>query len=89
MKVLDDLLGIWPSHAELARDIDKSPKHISAIVQRQSVPTRFWTPIIKAAERRAKEARKAGDEKLAEKFDLVTAESLLNLQNALDRARGS
>lgn len=88
VKILDDLLGIWPSHAELARDIEVNPKHISVIVQRQSIPTRFWTPICDAAKRRAKDARKAGDEKLAERFERVTPDALLKLQDALDQARG-
>lgn len=87
MKTLDELLGIWPSQQELSRDISDNHKLVSVWVQRQSIPSRYWTPIIEAAQRRAAKAREAGDVALAERFDTVTAEGLLELQNELDKAR--
>ena len=86
--LLDDLLGIWPSHAELTRDLGfTNPKHVSVMVQRQRISDRFWTAIIDAAAKRAKAARKAGDVELAKRFEQVTADSLLKLHDALDAAR--
>lgn len=89
MKVLSDLLGIWPAHAELARDIEIEPRHVGVMVQRQKIPVEYWTPIIEAAKVRAKEARKAGDTKLAEQFEAVTPDALLKLHDSLAKARAA
>jgi hypothetical protein len=87
MKKLDDLLGLWPAHADMARDIGINPKHVSVMVQRQKIPVGYWSAIIVAAQQRAKSARAAGDKDLAARFDHVSADTLLRLQDALDRAR--
>ena len=89
MRALDDLLGLWPTHAAFAADTGIHFRHVSSFVQRQSIHTRHWPAIIAAAAKQAKNARRRGDEAEALKFDAVNADSLLKLQISMEAARKS
>ena len=68
LKTLDDLIRLWPSEAEFARDIDLKPSHVAVFKCRKNIPSHpYWKRIIAAADLRG--------------FDSVTADALLNIQS--------
>jgi hypothetical protein len=68
-KTFDELIDLWPSGAEFARDIDVKPSHVGVFKVRKNIPSEHWPAIIKAAEGRGI----AG----------VTAETLLAVQASM------
>jgi len=52
MKRISDLFAVWPSDADLGRDLGLSYPTVSAWKQRGSIPAPYWREIIHAARRR-------------------------------------
>lgn len=73
---IDDLMGLWPSDAEFARDVGLKENHPSVFKDRRSIPVRHWPAIIEAAQRRAQEPG-------GRKFKAVTADALLAIQTKM------
>lgn len=73
IRTIDDLIGLWPSDAEFARDIDVKPSHVGVMKVRKKIPSEHWPAIKAAAARRhAKDPEKG--------FDKVNADLLLDIQ---------
>lgn len=51
-KTIEDLIGLWPSGAEFARDIGVTPSHVGVLKLRKNIPSVYWPGIIAAAGRR-------------------------------------
>lgn len=47
-----DLMALWPSDAEFARDAGIAPKHASTMKARNSIPDDYRPGVIDAAQRR-------------------------------------
>jgi hypothetical protein len=71
MQNVADIFGLWPSDAEVARDIGVSYPTVSSWKQRGSIPAAYWRRVIRAAARRG--------------YSKVTAELLVEV-HAQDRA---
>lgn len=52
MASVRDIIDMWPSAAELARDIGLNPKHGAMLRYRGSIPNRYWPIIVKQARKR-------------------------------------
>ena len=52
MRALQDIFQIWPSLAEMARDIGKEYQTVAKWAQRNRIPPESWDRVIKAASRR-------------------------------------
>jgi hypothetical protein len=53
MKTVSDIFDLWPSAAELARDIGlKRESHATVMKHRGSIPVAYWPQLIDAAARR-------------------------------------
>lgn len=53
MKTVSDIFDLWPSAAELARDIGlKRESHATVMKHRGSIPVVYWPQLIEAASRR-------------------------------------
>jgi hypothetical protein len=52
MQNVADIFSIWPTDADLARDIGMSYATVSAWKQRGSIPAAYWRDLIRAARRR-------------------------------------
>ena len=52
MKRISELFAVWPSDADLGRDIGIPYPTVSAWKQRGSIPAAYWRDIIRAARRR-------------------------------------
>jgi hypothetical protein len=52
MQNVADIFAIWPSDADLARDIGLSYSTVAAWKQRGSIPVAYWLPVIHAARKR-------------------------------------
>jgi hypothetical protein len=52
MKGADDIIGQWPSMADLGRDLGLPYSTVAAWKQRGSIPVSYWRQIIHAAQRR-------------------------------------
>lgn len=69
-----DVIALWPSDADCARDIGIKPNHLGTLKTRGNIPSEYWPGMISGAADR----RIAG----------VTAETLLALQARLIAAAG-
>jgi hypothetical protein len=54
MKSIADVFSVWPTDAELGRDIGISYPTLSAWKQRGSIPAAYWRDIIRAARKRGR-----------------------------------
>ena len=52
MSGIADIFSVWPSDADLGRDIGVSYPTVSAWKQRGSIPAAYWRDIIRAARKR-------------------------------------
>lgn len=52
MQSVADIFALWPSDADVARDIGMSYPTVSSWKQRGSIPVAYWRPLIRAARRR-------------------------------------
>jgi len=52
MQNVADIYAVWPSDADLARDIGVSYPTAASWKQRGSIPVAYWRPIINAARKR-------------------------------------
>lgn len=52
MRTIDDVFRLWPSLAELARDLGHPYENVVKWKRRQTIPAHAWTDLIRAAERR-------------------------------------
>lgn len=52
MKRVSDIFSVWPSDADLGRDLGVSYPTVSAWKQRGSIPATYWRDIIRAARKR-------------------------------------
>lgn len=52
MQSVADIFALWPSDADVARDIGISYPTVSAWKQRGSIPVAYWKPFIQAARKR-------------------------------------
>ncbi len=52
MQNVADIFAVWPSDADLARDIGLSYPTVASWKQRGSIPVTYWRPIINAARKR-------------------------------------
>lgn len=52
MKSVDEIVDLWPSMADLARDLDVPYSTVAAWKQRGSIPVGYWRHLIDAAQRR-------------------------------------
>jgi hypothetical protein len=68
MQNVAEIFAIWPSDADLAREIGQSYSTVSAWKQRGSIPVAYWRAIIGAARKR--------------RHPEITANLLLKLHNA-------
>ena len=68
-----DVIGLWPSDAECARDIGIKPSHLGVLKARGNIPSEYWPGMISGAATRG--------------FKGVSADTLLALQARLTGAR--
>ena len=52
MQSVSDVLGLWPSYADLGRDMGVPYPTVVAWKQRASIPVMYWRELIRAARRR-------------------------------------
>lgn len=52
MQNVAEIFAVWPSDADLARDIGLSYPTVASWKQRGSIPVAYWRPIIHAARKR-------------------------------------
>ena len=52
MNRVDDIIGLWPSMAELGRDLGLPYPTVAAWKQRGSIPVAYWRELVGAAQRR-------------------------------------
>lgn len=52
MRTVDDLMRLWPTVAEFARDIGIKPTHAQTMRVRGSIPVEYWPNILAAAKTR-------------------------------------
>lgn len=52
LRTVGDLMSLWPSDAEFARDIGIKPTHGQVMKLRGSIPPDFWPNVIEAAAKR-------------------------------------
>jgi hypothetical protein len=52
MKRISDVFSLWPTDADLGRDVGMPYPAVSAWKQRGSIPAAYWRDIIRAARRR-------------------------------------
>jgi len=52
MRAIQDIFGIWPSLAELARDLDVEYQTVAKWSQRGRIPPESWDAVISAARRK-------------------------------------
>jgi hypothetical protein len=52
MRTIDDLMKLWPTVAEFARDIGIKPTHAQTMRVRGSIPVEYWPNILAAAKTR-------------------------------------
>jgi hypothetical protein len=52
MKRVDDIMGLWPSMADLGRDLGLPYPTVAAWKQRGSIPVAYWRDLVGAAHRR-------------------------------------
>ena len=52
MKTFKEIINLWPSQAELARDLGALPETVGKWHQRNRVPGWRWLPMVEAAKRR-------------------------------------
>ena len=53
MSTVQQIIGLWPSAAEMARDIGlKRASHGTVLKWRSSIPVKYWPQLVEAAERR-------------------------------------
>ena len=77
-ETLDELIGLWPSEADFARDIDLKPSHVAVFKVRRKIPSTYWPAIIAAAQKRSADSSLTVKQRRA--FEAVTAEALLAIQ---------
>ena len=65
MQYVSDFFALWPSDADLGRDIGVPYSTVAAWKQRRSIPVAYWREIIRAARRRG--------------FQEITADLLVDL----------
>jgi hypothetical protein len=47
-----DVINLWPSDADFARDIHVRPNHLQTMKARKSIPAEYWPALVSAARRR-------------------------------------
>ena len=52
MQTIADLMGLWPSVSEFARDIGVQPTHAHVMKVRGSIPSARWAAVVEAAKTR-------------------------------------
>src|SRR4051812_44470428 len=52
MRNVSELFALWPSDADLGRDIGVAYPTVSAWKQRGSIPSAYWRDVVRAAQRR-------------------------------------
>lgn len=52
MEAIEDIFGIWPSLAAMARDIGRDYQTVAKWAQRKRIPPESWDVVIAAAARR-------------------------------------
>jgi len=52
LETVAQVMGLWATDAEFARDIGIKPSHAQTMKVRGSIPVDYWPDIIAAAERR-------------------------------------
>lgn len=52
MNSVDDITGLWPSMAELGRDLGVPYSTVAAWKQRGSIPVAYWRDLVRAAGQR-------------------------------------
>jgi hypothetical protein len=72
MQSVADIFAVWPSDADLARDIGVPYPTVAAWKQRGSVPVAYWRALLRAARKRG--------------FRQITANLLVDLHAASDDA---
>lgn len=65
-KTIDELISLWPTGADFARDLGLKPNHAGVFKVRGNLPSEYWTATIRAAAARGIKG--------------VTAETLLAMQ---------
>ncbi|GAB5387162.1 MAG: hypothetical protein Alpg2KO_01300 [Alphaproteobacteria bacterium] len=49
MKTTSDLLDLWGNHSQLARQLGVKPMLVPAWKRRNSIPGRYWRPLVEQA----------------------------------------
>lgn len=52
IRSIDELAGLWPSHADFARESGIKPSHFQTMRTRGSIPVDFWPGIVAAGTER-------------------------------------
>lgn len=52
MSMIRQIIDLWPSRSELARDIGVEPSTVRQWYHRGSIPSDYWSPIAESAEER-------------------------------------
>lgn len=54
MMTVQQIIDMWPSASEMARDIGlRRPSHGTVMKARGSIPVEYWAKLVEAAERRS------------------------------------
>lgn len=86
MNSVDDILALWPSMADLGRDLGVPYSTVTAWKQRGSIPVTHWRALIEAA--RSRRLRDVTSELLVELHDPVVAGSADGLAERAPPVRG-
>jgi len=52
MRSFLDIIKLWPSDTDFARDINVRPNHLQTMKVRESIPAEYWPALVNAARRR-------------------------------------
>jgi hypothetical protein len=52
MRSFIDIIKLWPSNTDFARDINVRPNHLQTMKVRDSIPAEYWPALVNAARRR-------------------------------------
>jgi hypothetical protein len=52
MRSFIEIINLWPSDADLARDIHVRRNHVHTMKVRDSIPVEYWLALVSAARRR-------------------------------------
>lgn len=52
MRTVEQVIALWPTVPDFARDIGITPKHAQTMRARESIPPGYWLDVVRAATER-------------------------------------